>query len=98
MATKKYTVEELLIMLAEAMPNPTEVTIDKKFEDQIFAQLAQIEGIDDYLRETLGFDMQRYFNVVTDIDRAMVKGGYHRVAYFLGKIYKARINKANASD
>jgi len=74
--------------------NPLDSTIDKKEEARLFQELSHIEGIDDYLKQTMGMDIMRYFSVDSGASgediRAQIKGAYNRTQYLRKLILRER--------
>ncbi len=82
------TIDQILLELSEALGNPLDAEIDSKFEQDVFRQLRNVDGFTEYLRLTLGKDMQRYFNAVNDDDRNQIKGHYSFAAFLLARLRK----------
>lgn len=85
----KRTIDEILVELSYALDNPIRETIDKKLENEVFNDLKNVSGLQEYLLQTLGSDMKRYFSASTDIERSQVRGAFSRTAYLSGKITAA---------
>lgn len=62
--------------------------LDEEQEKKLFESLKHVEGIQEYLRDTLAKDMRRYFAAGTDDERAIVRGAFARTSYWLGKLAK----------
>ncbi len=86
---KKKTIDQILIELVDVMENPFGSSIDKKFENEVFKTLQGSEGFTEYLRETLGQDMKRYFAASTESARDQIKGHFSFAVYLLGSIAKS---------
>ena len=63
-------------------PDPT----FRKNERVIFSKIKEIEGVQEYLAETLARDIRRHFNAQNDIERATVKGAYARTLYLKAQL------------
>jgi len=74
--------------------NPLDSTINKEEEAKLFQDISHIDGIDDYLRQTMGMDIVRYFNLPSDAEgeelRAQTKGAYNRTQYLRKLILRER--------
>jgi len=86
-----------LIQLLDELESPHEIKLDTKFQDAIIASLADIEGIDDYLRMTLSLDMKRYF-VAQDEIKPVIKGGFSRTLDLHNKIIAHRKKRGVATS
>ena len=53
--------DEILHELVEAMDNPVTASVDKKQEVEIAESLSSVEGLPEFLKNTMGADMRRYF-------------------------------------
>lgn len=69
----------------ENLTNPLDSQINKKEEAALFDILSGVEGLDDYLKETMGMDIMRYFNAPSGLEgeavRSQIKGAYFRTQY-----------------
>lgn len=63
---------------------------DKEFEERLFVELGNVDGIDQYLRETMAKDVLRYYQAQSEERRQRIKGTFARTAYFRRKIQKYR--------
>lgn len=73
---------DILIELAEAIDNPIATKVPKEVENEIAHGLAQVVGLPDFLKLTMGADMRRYFNATPD-EQKQIKGAFARTAYLL---------------
>jgi hypothetical protein len=87
---KKLTEQEAFEQYLGVIGNPMDVDLDKDETVRLFAELAKVDGIDDYLRDTMGEDLKRYWLAQDDLARAQVKGAYSRTMYFRGLLKKVR--------
>lgn len=86
---EKKTIDQILIELVDVMDNPLGSKLDKKFESEVFNTIRGSEGFTEYLRETLGQDMKRYFAASSESARDQIKGHFSFAVYLLGSIAKA---------
>lgn len=93
MAAKKWTEAEVLDLYIETVGNPLNIDVDKDSEIILFKELAKVDGLDEYLRATMGEDIKRAFQSQTDVERAIIKGGYARTMYIRAMLKKVRENK-----
>ena len=61
--------------------------IDPKIEAQIFKDLATVDGLQEYLSQTLAQDLKRYFQSPPGA-QLLVKGAFNRTLYLKNKIKK----------
>lgn len=66
---------------------PTEDDLDKKEEARIWAEISQIEGVSEYLRQMKSRDMKLHFSCPKD-QQDMVHGAFYRTEYFLNMLKK----------
>lgn len=76
--------------MTEETENIIETHIDKEEEDAIFAELAKVEGLSEYLRDTMNLDIMRYFQCTPE-QQQLVKGAYMRTWNFSQKLKKAKV-------
>jgi hypothetical protein len=85
------TEEYLCHELAKIVGDPTQSSVESDQEKKIYADLARIHGILDYLRDVMAKDMQRDFSAPVD-QKQLIRGAFARTAYIKGKIVE--INKS----
>ncbi len=73
---------ELSAALAEKMGDIQSVEITKDGAKEIYAQMGNIDGLLDHLRDTMVNDIKRYFAAQTDIERSIIRGAFSRTSYF----------------
>lgn len=74
--------DEILHELIEAMDNPVAAFVSREEEAEVAKALSEVEGLPDFLKQTMGADMRRYFNATPE-EQKQVKGAFARTAYFL---------------
>ena len=74
--------EEILHELVQSMDNPVAAFVSKEQEIAIAKQLSEVEGLADFLKQTLGADMRRYF-AATPAAQEQIKGAFSRTSYIL---------------
>lgn len=89
MAKQKYTVDELLEMLVEAIGNPFEVELSQDEIVSIISQWGQVDGSNELLHGILGRDVINYWKAKSDLERENVRGGFTRTAWIRGVMRKA---------
>jgi len=72
--------------------NPIEEIIDTDDEVRIFRELAQIEGLHEYLRAVMARDIRNHFSCQKE-QQDLVRGGYYRAEWFAKKIKSNTIDK-----
>lgn len=72
--------DEILQELVQAMDNPVAAAVDKKQEASVAQILSEVEGLPQFLKETMGADMRRYFSAAPEEQR-QIKGAFARTAY-----------------
>jgi hypothetical protein len=78
---KDSTESELSFKLANKLGDLTAVEITTEGVDQLFTQLSGVDGLLDYLADTMRADINRYFSAVTDKDRDIIRGAFSRTAF-----------------
>lgn len=68
--------------------NPIEETIDKDEEIRIVNELANINGLPEYLRAIMARDLNLHFTCKKE-EQDLVRGGYFRTKWLLKKIREA---------
>lgn len=87
---KKETKPEDAFAKALEIGNIEDINLTKEGEDTILADLAGIDGILDYLRDTMSKDIKRYFAAQTEKERDIIRGAFARVAYLRAEIVKLK--------
>jgi len=64
--------------------------IDKKLAEEVFATLSKLDGVEEYLRQTMVEDIKRYFSAPDDISRERIKGHYALASYMRRELIAAR--------
>jgi len=77
---------ELSSKLANLLGDIESVEIVTEAQKQIFKDLAGVDGLLDYLRDTLVNDMKRYFGAQSEKERDIIRGGFSRTAYIRSRI------------
>lgn len=85
---KKFTTEELFMMLAESMGNPLDSETDSKAESELFQRLSKVDGIHTYFKNVMGKDILLYFQATNDDDRKVIRGAYQRMAHIKALMQK----------
>lgn len=85
-----WTEAEVLDLYIQTVGNPLDTDVNKEEEIQLFRELSKVEGLDDYLRDTMGEDIKRSFMAQDDVSRATIKGGYARTMYLRAMLKKIR--------
>lgn len=80
-AEKELTESELAAKMAALLGDVDSVEITEDGVAELFEQLARIDGLTDYLRDIMVKDINRYFAAQNDNERAIIRGGFSRVAY-----------------
>ena len=84
--TRDLNEVELAAQLAEKLGDIDSLDITTEGAQQIFDQLAGVDGLLDFLRDTMVNDIKRYFAAQTDKERDIIRGGYSRTAYLRDSI------------
>lgn len=85
---KPYTEDEILDMFVSVMGKIYGDKVDKKQEREIFDKIMEVEGVNDYFRDTLGADIQRYYVASTREEQLQVRGAFSRTLYLKGLLKK----------
>lgn len=85
--SKLLTEDELLDQYATIMEGVLDVDVDESTVP-IFKALLKVKGLDEYLRSTMGKDIQRYFIAKDDAERGRIKGAYQRTFYLRAMLKK----------
>lgn len=80
------TEEELCVLYATKLGDPSEHTFNATDNKRMFEDLSAVEGFTDYLRTTCAKDMQRYFGAEDDSQRNTIRGAFSRTMYERGMI------------
>lgn len=78
----------IIAQYTNTIGDPTQYSIDKKFDKEIFENLDKVEGIRDYLKSVAAKDMIRYFQAKDNEERLVIRGGFARTVYFLSRLRK----------
>lgn len=80
-----YTEVELAAMLANKLGDLDDVEITSDGVKEIFSEMAGIDGLLNYFKDTMAKDIKRYFSVpdgpIGDHDRAIIRGAFSRTAF-----------------
>ncbi len=82
---RKETVEEMLQDLGNIEDN----ALSQEQEILVFKGLSQVEGLQEFLRDTMVKDLRRYFIAQNDKEREMIRGAFLRTEYFRNGIKKS---------
>ncbi len=63
------------------LPSPIDIDLDQGQRDLIFKDMSQIDGLMEYLRDTMSMDIKRYFSAPIE-QQQIIMGAYHRTKYF----------------
>ena len=74
--------EQILQELVESMDNPIATFVTKGDTAEISSALRNIKGLPEFLKQTMGADMRRYFAASPE-EQAQIKGAFSRTAYLL---------------
>lgn len=87
--TQDCTMEDISDLAIQTVgPLFADERISREEEFVIFEQMNKIEGLDDYLRNTMSKDVKRYFQASSEKEREQVRGAYARALYFRGLLHK----------
>lgn len=78
--------QELAGRLAMLLGDTDSVEMTKDATKEIFTAMGGIDGILDYLRDTMVADVKRYFAAQNDHDRDIIRGGFSRTAFLRSQI------------
>jgi hypothetical protein len=70
----------------------TNERVSRQDEFQIFDEISKIEGIENYLRDTMARDVKRYFTASDDHGRDQVRGAYARTMYWRSLLNRKDVN------
>ena len=79
--------DNVLSEVVRLIGDPKSYTIEKKLEEEFFADLARIDTAEQYLRATMANDMQRYFAAPQD-QQEVVRGAFARTSFLLSRLRK----------
>lgn len=84
MAAKKIvqTEEDVFGLALRVLGDVWADRVDKKAEKELFSRMAEVDGIQDYLRATLSDDVKRYFQASSEPERDQIRGAFNRTLYF----------------
>jgi hypothetical protein len=77
---------ELATKLAEKLGDIDAIEITSEASVEIFRALGNVDGLLDYLRDTMCNDIKRYFAATNDKDRDIIRGGFSRTSYIRARI------------
>ena len=81
-----YSEVELAGMLADKLGNFDITEIAPEGVKEIYQGLAGVDGLLDYLKDTMIQDIKRYFAATTDHDRDLIRGAFSRTSYMRARI------------
>lgn len=84
----KITDVELSKLIVDKWGEDLDSSIDKKTEDAIFVKVSEVDGFNEYLRQTITKDIKRYFSALP-AQQQEVRGALMRTAYIRSKIIEA---------
>jgi hypothetical protein len=76
-----YNEIELAAMIADKLGDVDSMDITKEGVSEIYDALSGIEGLVDYLSDTMNKDIRRYFAAQTDKERDLIRGAFARTSY-----------------
>lgn len=82
----EYNEIELAAMLADKLGDLDVVDITKPGIKEIFQAMSGIDGLLDYLKDTMGADIKRYFAAQTDHERDLIRGAFARTSFLRASI------------
>lgn len=85
LSDKPFTEGELSRMLSDLI-YVEDVSIDKKFDDEIFKALKGVDGFVEYLRIMTERDIHRYFSAQTPQEQLITRGAFVRAHYLKSKV------------
>ena len=83
---------EKLDLIIYAFGNPSNCEVSEQLDKEFFTDLSKIDTAAEYLKNTAGKDISRYFAAKDESERMVVRGGFLRTAYLLKKIKQIRQN------
>lgn len=83
---------ELGSRLAEKLGDIDSLNLTAEGVNQVFSDLSRVEGLLDFLRDTMVSDIRRYFAAQTEKERDIIRGGFSRTAYLKTEIMKMQQN------
>jgi hypothetical protein len=86
----KYSADELAEMLAAELGDTDSLTLTTGETEKIYAELANIDGLSELLRDTMIQDVRRYFGASDDNERNLIRGSFARTSYWRSKINNKR--------
>lgn len=84
--TREYTEAEFYLKFAEILGDVESKDIVPEAVTQIFNDVSMVDGFSEYLKDTLKNDLHRSFAAQNDRERDIIRGGFSRTAYILGKL------------
>lgn len=69
--------------------NPLDSELRPEWVEKVFAETKGSDALVEFLYETMGQDMIRYFNASTDAERNQIKGAFSRTKYLRSKLLGA---------
>lgn len=87
---KFYSENELAFALASKMGDLDDEEMTDKAVKLIFKDLAKVDGLPEYFRDTARKDVLRFFAATNDKERDVVKGAYARTAFLRSQVLKSR--------
>lgn len=67
--------------------------VNKKLQEEVFKSMRDIDGITEWLKDTMSQDIKRYFNATTPLEQALAKGAYFRMNFMLNVLTQAENKK-----
>ncbi|NHZ84539.1 MAG: hypothetical protein GWP19_01490 [Planctomycetia bacterium] len=74
----------------EEIINPLDTELDSKWETEVLKDINKSDLFIDYLRQTMGMDMVRYFSASSEETRAQIKGHYSFAKFLRASILRTR--------
>lgn len=90
MAKVKMTLDEIVAAFIDTMGNPLDSENNKDEQYVLFKELSTIDGLDEWLRTSMGEDIKRHFSASNDEQRAHVKGEFARTLRILTMLRRTR--------
>ena len=85
LGTQELSIEEISGLAIKTLGSLfTNERLSKQDEFNLFEKISEIEGVEEYFRDTMSRDLKRFFAAADPKQQEQVRGAYARTLYFRG--------------
>lgn len=91
--TQDLTIDEISTLSIKTLgPLFTNERLTKQDEFAVFNKMAEIEGINEYFRDTMSRDLKRFFAAADQRQQDQIRGAHLRVLYFMSLLNRKDVD------